>query len=418
MLSLLLFIVYFFFLSFVLSRLVKIKQIGIKSPVLISAFMFKSLLGCLYGYIFLKYYHGDDTWMYHNESLGDYQKMVHHPVDFFKDLLPVSAFKYSHNFGQGMIFYLMDLENWSMIKLLAVFNIFSRGNYYINVLFFDFLVFMGPLLLFKLFESQFPERRKILAILLFFLPSTTFWLSGIRAEGLLLLFISVAVYYSYNFFQQRKYRDSFLAIGGLAGMLIFRSQYLLTFIPAFFSWSLCWNKPKKAIFYFSIVYAASFLIFFASPLVSPKENLPEVVVGKQREFLQLHGNTVFRLDTLQPVLTSFVKIFPEAFANTLLRPFVWEAKGPLQLLTAVDIIAFWLLMLLFLAFPSVNLRNLYSHPLLLLLLFYSLSQILLIGFTVPFPGAIIRYKVIPQILLILYVGILVDWIKITNKLRK
>jgi hypothetical protein len=418
MLSVLLFIAYLFLLSFVLNRLVKIKQIPIKSPVLISAFLFKCLLGCLYGYIFLKYYHGDDTWMYHNESLEDYRKLVHHPVDFFKDLLPISAFKFSGNFGQGMFFYMMDLENWSMIKLLAVFNVFSRGNYYINVLFFDFLVFMGPLLLFRLFVSQFPEKKKILVLILFFLPSVTFWLSGIRAEGLLLLFLSMVVYYSRLFFQQRKYRYSLLAIGGLAGILIFRSQFLLTFIPAFLSWTLCWDKPKKAVFYFSIVYITGLLIFFASPLVSAKENLPALVAGKQKEFLQLHGNTMFRLDTLQPSLSGFVRVFPEAFGNTLLRPFIWEAKGPLQLLTAVDIIAFWLVIFLFLAFPVANLRNLYTHPLLLLLLFYSLSQIILIGYTVPFPGAIIRYKVIPQIMLILYIGVLVDWRRILDKLNK
>jgi len=317
-----------------------------------------------------------------------------------------------------MDFYLMDLENWSMIKLLAVFDLFSRGNYYINVLFFDFLVFMGPLLLFRLFCAAFPDKKKALLVILFFLPSTTFWLSGIRAEGLILLFLSLAIYCAHQFFVKGSYRYSLQAIGGLGGALIFRSQFLLTFIPAFFGWTLCWKKPRKAMLCFSAVYLCCLCIFFGSVIVSPANNLPVFVVNKQQEFFQLHGNTVFRLDTLKPTLPGFIRVFPEAFMNTLLRPFIWEAKGPLQLLTATDTLAFWVLIILLLFYPVVNLRSRFSHPLLLLLAFYGLSQILLIGYTVPFPGAIARYKTIPEILLVLYIGLLIDWGRAFNKSRK
>jgi hypothetical protein len=417
MLSVLLFLFYLIVLLVVLNQLVKIKQIAITPPILISAFLFKVILGCLYGYIFFKYYHGDDTWMYHRESVDDYQKMIHHPFYFLKDLFPGSAFRYSHNFWQGMSYYIMDLENWGMIKLLAVFNIFSRGNYYINVLFFDFLVFTGPLLLFKLLVSFFPDKKTVLIIVLFFIPSATFWLSGIRAEGLLLLFIAVAVYYSYHFFLYKKLRSSFFAMAAFTGILIFRSEFLITFIPAFFSWTLCWKNPKKAFKYFTVVYTCSLLIFFASLFFSEKENLPMIVVKRQHEFLSLHANTVFKLDTLQPSFTSFAKILPQAFTNTLLRPFIWEAKGPLQLLTAFNITISWILLILLIFFYDKNRRLFFSDPLLLLFLFYGITQILLIGYTVPFPGAIVRYKIVPEFFMILYLSILIDWRKILNKLH-
>jgi hypothetical protein len=415
MLSVLLFLFYLIVLLLILNRLVKIKQIAISSSVLTAAFLFKVMLGCLYGYIFLKYYHGDDTWMYHRESVDDYQKMIHHPFYFLKDLFPGSAFRYSHNFWQGMLYYRMDLENWGMIKLLAVFNIFSRGNYYINVLFFDFLVFTGPLLLFKLLLSFLSGKKNVLIIVLFFIPPSTFWLSGIRAEGLLLLFIAIAVYYSYHFLQHKKLRYSLFAMAGLTGIFIFRSEFLVTFIPAFFSWTLCWKNPGKAFKYFAVVYTCSLLIFFGSLFFSDKENLPMVVVERQQEFFSLHANTVFKLDTLQPSVTSFAKILPQAFSNTLLRPFVWEAKGPLQLLTAFNITTSWILLILLIFYHDKKQRQLFSDPLLLLFLFYGITQVLLIGYTVPFPGAIVRYKIIPEFFMILYVSILIDWRKILNK---
>jgi hypothetical protein len=418
MLSTLLFLFYLSVLLVALNRLVKVKQVAINKPVLMGAFLFKIIMGCLYGYIFLKYYHGDDTWMFHQESVDDYQKMIHHPFYFLEDLFPGSAFRHSHNFWQGMQFYIMDLETWSMIKLLAVFNIFSRGNYYINVLFFDFLIFSGPLLLFKLLLSFFPAKKNVLIIILFFMPSATFWLSGIRSEGLLLLFIAMIVYYTYYFFQQKKIRYSLFAIAGLTGLLIFRSEFFILFIPAFFCWTLCYKTPKKSVVYFSITYIICIAVFFGSLLFSENKNLPIAVAGRQKDFFSLHANTTFKLDTLQPSVTSFAKILPQAFTNTLLRPFIWEAKGPLQLLTALNITVFWILLLLVIFYHEKEWRKIIVNPLLLLFVFYSVTQILSIGYTVPFPGAIVRYKIIPELFLILYLAILTDWKKFkTNSIN-
>src|SRR5579871_1066438 len=178
MLSILLFVFYVLVLTAILVRFVKVKQIAIKSSILIAAFWFKILLGCIYGYIFLRYYGGDDTWMYHNRSLEEYQLLIHHPVSFFKDFLPFSAFAGANNFGQAIKFYIGDLEYCFTEKPLALFNFFSSGDYYINVVFFDFIIFFGPLMLFKLLHAFFPGKKMLLAIIIFFLPTTTFWLSG------------------------------------------------------------------------------------------------------------------------------------------------------------------------------------------------------------------------------------------------
>src|ERR1700730_2563393 len=148
-----LFACYFILLSLALNWLVRRKYAGINTRMTIFIFSFKVLLGCLYGYIFLKYFGGDDTWMYHHDSITEYQKLVHHPDIFFKDFLPAASFVPAHDFCEGLGLYIQDLEYWLMIKLLAVFNIFSRGNYYINVLFFDFLTCWGPLLLYQLMYS-------------------------------------------------------------------------------------------------------------------------------------------------------------------------------------------------------------------------------------------------------------------------
>jgi hypothetical protein len=418
MLSPILFIFYFIGLLALLTAWARKMQIRISLRALTFIYAYKVMLGCLYGYIFLKFYHGDDTWMYHQGSLTEYQKMIHHPVSFIKDLLPYSAFKASTGFWQGMQFYFQDLEYWMMSKSLALFNIFSRGNYYINVLFFDFIAATGVLLLYKLLLDFYPGKSKLLMAVLFFLPLPSFWLSGIRAEGLLLLFMSVMIYYTAKWFSLRKKIYLFYFILGVIGCAIFRSELLVVLIPAFICMTISWNDPKKAILYFGAAYILCTIVFFCSIFISPTASLSIPIINRQQEFFRLHGNTAFKLDSLQPSATSFIKIFPQAFSNTFLRPYIWEAKGFLQLLTSLDTILLWALLLLSVCFPKKNWKAIFQSPLLLLMAFFGISQIVLIGYIVPFPGAIVRYKSIPELFLLTLIVWVADYDRISSFFAK
>jgi hypothetical protein len=131
----------------------------------------------------------------------------------------------------------------------------------------------------------------------------------------------------------------------------------------------------------------------------------------------LHG-TSFRLDSLRPSVASFIKIAPQAFSNTFLRPFIWEEKGFLQFATALDIIFFWALLLISFFFHERDWRKIFQYPLLLLFIFFGISQIIFIGYIVPFPGAIVRYKSIPELFLFICLIFLYDPKRFTLFLTK
>jgi hypothetical protein len=407
--AVLLFFFYFILLVLIIQRVFKRKRIEINSGLVVFIFAFKVLLGCLYGYVFLKYYGGDDTWMFYRDSLTEYQKLIHQPGLFIKDFFPGSPLGPGLGSWQGWRHYLQDLEYWMMLKLLAIFNIFSRGNYYIDVLFFDFVVLWGPVLVFKLLLFFFPNKKNILVVTLFFIPSIGFWLSGIRAEGLLVLFIGLISYYSYQWYLKKEILRFWWIVAGFTGFLIFREQYLLAFLLPFFCWIISIRNPLKAIYYFIIGYVSALFIFLGSLIISPEKNLSAPLIARQQEFLQLHGNTRFRLDSLQPSIQSFIKIFPQAFANTFLRPFFWEAKSPLQMMASLETIGFWVLIVLFIIYPEKDWKKILLQPLILLFLFYGVSQILLIGYVVPFPGAVVRYKSIPELLLTISLALAIKW---------
>jgi hypothetical protein len=188
-----------------------------------------------------------------------------------------------------------------------------------------------------------------------------------------------------------------LLLSGLVGTFIFRMQFFMVLVPFMVAWGIALRYPKKVAVVFASAFVISLLVFFGSILVSPQTNLASMVVQKQHEFLQLKGNTVFALNRLEPNLKSFASTLPQAALNSFLRPYPWEAKGILQIAAAAEIIFLWLVVLL----SARNFSTLISWPLSWWVVFFAICTYLLIGYTVPFPGAIVRYKIIPELLLLL-----------------
>ncbi len=403
MFSAILFAGYFAFFAFAFTVYAKRWLPEVNSYAITGIYGWKVLMGCCYGYLFLKYYGGDDTWMYFQNSVEEYHKLIDHPGAFFSDLLPGPSFSVAHGFWQGMFFYRQDLEWWLMVKMLAVFNLFSGSNYYVDVLFFECITTTGLLLLFQLLRSEFATKKNALLVIVFGVPSIAFWLSGIRAEGLLVFFIGVLLYYTHCWFEKRKVFYFFFIILAFAGLCIFRTSLLVIFFPAFFSWTISRKNlhEKNSLVYFSTVYIVVLLLFFGSMLVSPGMNLATPIVQSQHNFLQLKGNTRYALDALQPTIGSFLSVLPQAIANTFLRPYIWEAHGVLQVLAALQTMGIWIIFALIIFFHRKN-RDKRLHPLLLLFVFFACSQLILIGYVVPFPGAIVRYRSIPELFLLLF----------------
>ncbi|MBO9631623.1 MAG: hypothetical protein J7578_00795, partial [Chitinophagaceae bacterium] len=53
----------------------------------------KVLAGIGYGYIFLHYFGGDDTWFFHDQGLHEKDLLLNHTAQFFSDLNPALPFQ-------------------------------------------------------------------------------------------------------------------------------------------------------------------------------------------------------------------------------------------------------------------------------------------------------------------------------------
>jgi hypothetical protein len=371
---------------------------SINSHLVFITFAVKVLFGCIYGYLFLKIYNGDDTWMINNDSLQEMEKLQSHPGMFFEDLNPVRIIR-ELGLSAGLEHFRMKLELALMIKPLALFDLFSKGNYYINVIAFSAVTYWGHFWLYRVVREVWAEAGNWAWLVIFFYPPTLFWLTGIRGDGLLFFFFSGLLLQFQRWISNGKTRSLLLAIICWTGMLISRSAFAIILVPVLVSWWITQRYRLPVFKTFSIIHLVAILIFFGSVFLPPPLNLPEATVNKQSGYFKLEGSRV-PLDSLHANPLSFLKILPQALDNTMLRPYPAQANGMLQILAfAQNIFIICLIFLVFTRrFPGKS--YLERQPLFMALLFFIAGAYLSIGYTIPFPGALVRYRAIPELCLL------------------
>ena len=376
----------------------RLKPQALSRKEIIAGYSVKLILGCLYGFIYLHFYDGDDTWGLYQSSLQETSLLRSHPLQFFRnEFTPLHSIEIGHSFAHIVMLYQNDLQYALLVKTMSILHLATGGNYYITVAVFNAIVFFGHYRLFKMLNEQFPGRRKLFFACVFLFLPAVFWVSGYRVEGMLLFFLSL---YLLHLFSKKEYtakRIIFLLVGFI-GVFIARPEvapFLLVASVAFWASSI----SKRPYLSFATVYLFAGVLFFASAGFLPSGGLPGVMAKKQAEFMALKG-TAFDLTPLDPSFSGFMRVMPEAFANTFLRPFPWEASGALQLMASAEIIVFWLAVFICIFNLSSDWKLRLKDPVILFLLVFGCSMYISIGCIVPFPGAIIRYKAVSGLLMI------------------
>jgi hypothetical protein len=248
-----------------------------------------------------------------------------------------------------------------------------------------------------------------LYLLIFFFPPVVFWLSGIRTDGLIFFFLTLSLVHFSNWIKTRKKSSLIYFLLSMIGVLVYRNVLVMLLTPALIAWYVVARYHTKPLLTYISAFGIAAILFFSTLLVSSTKNLPAVVAGRQHEYLALKGNTRYQLDSLEASVGSFLSVLPQSANNTFLRPYVWEAEGMLQIVTSLGILFFWALVILAIARNEKPWREFFNNPLYLFLVFFPVTLYLFIGFTVPFPGAIVRYKSIPELMLLSVLILNIRW---------
>jgi len=347
-----------------------------------------------------------DTWQFYLLSKNETDWLLHDPVGFLKDIF---SYGYAHpgNLFSGVNSYWNDLKSSIVIKLIAVFNVLTAKNYYADMIFFNFLFFFGPVAFFRLMMHYYPQKKSLLILSVFMLPSFLFWCSGMHKEGLIFSAIAITIYVFNKQLQQKRIvlKYCFVIVICFAALFALRNFLLLLLVPAMFAWFVASRVASKKWLVFLSIYGIGIILFFGLPHVNSLLDFPQYVIGKQDEFKQLPGNSVIPVPALEPTVKSFVHFIPTSLDIAFLRPHINEAKNLSYIPAAIENLLLIVLMIGCIFFRD---KKAAVFSVNLFCLFYSLSVMILSGYTVTFSGSIVRYKSIVLPLLITFFLLLID----------
>ena len=391
--SYVLFLIYLGVFSWLLTKSRFILNSALSPTIIISLFVLKVITGCVHAWILMRMSSLPDTMVFHKEGLIEYNLLFNDPKTYFTNL-----FYSGYNTGYAGLFsstnsYWNDLTSNLIIKFLSICDIFSFGNYYVNVIFYNYVIFFGAIGLYRVFAMVYTNKKYLLIVTCFLLPSLLFFSSTIHKEGLIYAAIGIAVYNMYVALYKTGFTLGRVICILLALCFIFvqRNYVFLAFLPAAFAWIISVVKKYPPLITFIITYTIGAIIFFTAGSLSPKFNLPIKVAQKQLAFEQLQTPaTYLKTDSLAPTFKSFVFNTPQALDHSLLRPYFTDYKLSASLLPlSLELFMYELLLLLFLFFRNKNIKQ---HSFIVFGLFFSFSILLIIGYTIPVIGAIVRYR--------------------------
>ena len=372
------------------------------------------MAGIVYGWIGV--YYGQmaqmvDTWAYHYESIQEYHLLLSDPAEFVASLFRsnyeggYTNFLHSHNSWWN------DLKANFLIKIMAIWNVFSFAHYYINLIFYSFITLFGPIAIYRVMKDVFPRRKISVLIATFLIPSFIYWTSGLHKEGLIFTGLGLICYHLYYGFKEHSFsfaRVAMIVLGFLL-VLIFRNFLILPLLTAVIAWIASEKLKVKPIKAFGLIYLVALVIFFCGKYINPKLDFLDAVAVKQKEFMNLGGGSAIQVNSLEPTISSFISNTPQAFLLSTIRPYPSDVHHLLSLAAAAEINT---VLLFFIVFLFWRRNGIQMNSFLMFCLFFSFSVLMMIGYSVNVLGAIVRYRSIVIPFLIVPLMARIDWDKV------
>lgn len=374
---------------------------------------------------------------------------------------------HTNHWAAGDLTLMNDSRN--VLRVNSILGFISNGNIYVHILFFAFASYLGFRELYCAFRDRIYFSKKWFWWLLFLLPSVGFWTSSVLKEPLMitgmglflngligdltkkqkigrlllgaLLMLGFKPYVLFTlligvvaWFFYKSFRHGWVYFLGLTVLVI----TLIGLIPPVKK-ELTHHMTRKQFDFINVgqggihVYADTcyFLftvdkydaidfsrvdsVFLLKPVVAKK-----VTVGMSYPFEDIYltpkqsgwikvfqGSQCGSFVPITPINNSYGQLLlniPEAFWNAGFRPFIGDPGGSLKWVNIVETILLWLLVL----YGFVKNRKVYTadqKALLWMMGIFVISLLVLIGWTTPILGAIVRYRM-PAYLVLFLIGVL------------
>jgi hypothetical protein len=372
------------------------------------AFLVKIAAGTVLWYIYTYHYTdraNADIYKYFDDGNILFSALRDKPLDYVRMLFGIqSGSPYFHEH------YYAVMNNWdrliesnlfndsrTIIRFNAFVRLFSFGHYHVHTVFACFVGLIGLVALYKAFVPFIAGHERLFTLLLFFLPSALFWGSGVIKETLLFFGLGLFVMLAFKAIDRRlTLRGVVLLFLSLFVLFVLKFYVLMSLAPALIAYAWWrWNGDKRVLLINAVVLGVFIVAAVNIQHIVPSLNIMEVIRMKQSDFIGMavytKANSLVDVTRLEDNVWSFVRTAPEALYMTYLSPFIMWNKGALGLLSAGENLLLVLLVMLAIIYRRPWARV--NKGLLAFCLVYIVLLGLVIGWTTPVVGALVRYRV-------------------------
>ena len=393
---------------FVIRRAPFFNAQGLSARTIGGLFLLKILAGTALWFVYT-YMHTDrataDIYRYFDDGNIMFSALPEHPLDYLRMLVGIG-----NDQRRFDVYYYQVMHNWyrqyesnmyndahTMIRFNAFVRLFSFGHYHVHTVFICFLCTTGLVALYKAFVPRIAGHERAWALALFVLPSVLFWSSGVIKEALLFFGLGLFALTLKDLLRNGVRAWSIGLLPFCVVLLFFLKFYvLLSLLPAFTAYIWCVRTDgRRPLLKFAITYVGFIALGLNSDLFYKDFRILEVLWVKQRDFIGMasaaNSGSLVHVTELEPNVWSFLRGAPHALYMTFLSPLTAWGNGALGMMSALENI-----LLLVLIGMAVRWRRAWSEvdkPLFYFCLGYCILLALVIGWTTPVIGALVRYRV-------------------------
>jgi hypothetical protein len=379
------------------------------------AFTFKIIGAVLLGIIYQFYYKGGDTLNYWHqtevinssmsESFGTWFRLVSAQADMYD----VDVYKYTTQlywYGGKSPEYLISIIG-------ALIGMLTMTTYLPTAVIFAAISFIGVWKMYIVFTKLYPRLQKQLAFAILFIPSVIFWGSGFMKDTITMTAIGWVTHFFYNiFFENKKiiFNTAF-ALLFLYIIYVIKSYILMAFLPAALLWGigLLSYKIKDArliMFVRYFLYASTIGGIFIVGGKLQTEMFGEYNVESlgyksfaTREYLYKVSNETdgsgYTLGDMDPTITGMLQRAPEGVNVTLFRPYLWEARKPIVMISAIESLIYLIFTIVAIVRnnPIRLVQRVMADETLQFCLIFTLVFAFAVGISTSNFGSLVRYKI-------------------------
>lgn len=377
------------------------------------ALTFKIIGAIALGFIYQFYYGGGDTYSYHTSgSRHIWDAIMDSPSDGIKLLFADGSNappKGTYRFASKIIFF-QDTSSYFVVRVAALFDLITFSSYSGTAVLFAAFSFFGMWLFFLAFYDAYPYLHRWIAIAAFFIPSVFFWGSGLLKDTITLGCLAAMTYAVVKIFIHREINVKYILLMIVCMYVIYgvKKYILLCYLPAMLMWIFAGHFTRirsmavKIMLVPFVVSAIAGLGYFAVIKIGeddPRYSLDKIAVTARVTAYDIgfytgkDAGSGYSLGELDGTFTGMVKLAPQAVNVSLFRPYLWEVKNPLMLLSALESFAFLILTIYALYRSRKVLGRAAGDPTILFCFVFSLTFAFAVGISTFNFGTLTRYKI-------------------------